>query len=539
MVNKTIFESLGFGESDGIDEIAATLPGSPLPAPNVSGFIDVPSDSPPDHSGVQEASFNSQEVHDTSKNSLDFLAALAVPTIFRYCFPPVFQSVWQWLLTYVNKTRDFSQLALGLPRGFGKTTLIKIFILYCILFTSKRFILVVSSTATLAEAILSDIIDMLEEPNIKKVFGDWKLGIEKDTQAIKKFGFRGRNITLAGLGAGTSLRGLNIKNERPDVMVFEDIQTRECADSDIQSDNLEKWMIGTAMKAKSPHGCLFIFIANMYPTKWSILRRLKQNKTWIKFIAGGILSDGTSLWEDLQPIAQLTAEFENDLAMGRPEIFYAEVLNDENASSNSTIDLSLLPTYPYQDDDISAGSFIIIDPSSGKVNSDSVAIGYCEIHNGYPVLMELVNDRLSPGETIHAAIKLCLKHGCTLIGIESVAYQSTLSYWFQFICQQVGVMGIEAVEVYPGGYSKNSRILSMFNTYRCGEIWVHPDLVPVVHLQIVQWNPLRRDNIDDVLDLLAYMPKMLELYGAYIVSRGIIEDQDYQRIEVLEYNAAF
>lgn len=289
---------------------------------------------------VAESQFHTQEVITAARESLDFLAALAMPTIFAFGFPPVFQSVWQWLLTYTLKTRDFSQLALGLPRGFGKTTLIKIYVLYCILFTQKKFILIISSTATLAENIVADVVDMLNEPNVQKVFGDWRLGLEKDTQQIKKFGFRGRNIILAGLGAGTSLRGLNIKNQRPDVMIFEDIQTREQADSQILSENLEKWMVGTAMKAKSPHGCTFIFVGNMYPTKFSILRKLKYNDTWVKFIAGGILADGSSLWEDLQPIAQLTKEFENDLAMGRPEIFFSEVLNDENASSNNLIDLS-------------------------------------------------------------------------------------------------------------------------------------------------------------------------------------------------------
>ena len=196
-------------------------------------------------------------------------------------------------------------------------------------------------------------------------------------------------------------------------MIFEDIQTREQADSQIQSENLEKWMVGTAMKAKSPHGCMFLFVANMYPTKWSILRRLKANPNWIKFIAGGILADGTSLWEDLQPIAQLEREFQNDLAAGRPEIFYSEVLNDENASSNNLIDLSLLPALPYTQEDkhalVPAGRFIIIDPSGNKQNSDATAIGYFEVHDAKPVLMEICNERLSPGDTIRKAIELGLK----------------------------------------------------------------------------------------------------------------------------------
>lgn len=293
------------------------------------------------------------------------------------------------------------------------------------------------------------------------------------------------------------------------------------------------------MKAKSPHGCLFIFVANMYPTKWSILRKLKHNATWVKFIAGGILDDGSSLWEDLQPIKQLTSEFENDLAMGRPEIFYSEVLNDETASSNSHIDLSALPDYPFAPEDISAGNFILIDPSSGKVNSDEVAIGYFEVHNGYPVLMELTHDTLSPGETIRTAIKYAVNNNCRLIAIESVAYQSTLGYWFNFICQQMGIIGIEAVEVYPGGFSKNSRILSMFKTYAAGELFVHPSLVPVVHLQIQQFNPMIRTNSDDILDLLAYATKVLELFGTYIQTFGIIEDQEYSQLKVVDDNAVF
>lgn len=505
--------------------------------------VSVPASTPvpPQVEQVQDAAFSTSEVQELAKVSLDFLAGMAMPTVFKYFYPPVFISVWVWLTSYAAKVRDFSQLALGLPRGFGKTTLIKLFVLYCILFTNKKFILVISSTATLAENFLSDVVDMLDEPNIKKVFGDWRLGLEKDTQSIKKFGFRGRNIILAGLGAGTSLRGLNLKNERPDIMVFEDIQTRECADSAVQSDTLERWMIGTAMKAKSPTGCLFIFVANMYPTKHSLLRKLKTNSSWTKFIAGGILEDGTSLWEDLQPIAQLESEFRNDLEMGHPEIFYAEVLNDENASSNNLIDLSRLPPLPYQDGDICQGNFVVIDPSGQKTNSDHTAIGYFEVFDSYPVLKTLVNKKLSPMDTIIQALDFALTNNCRLIAIESVAYQASLAYWFRFVCQQRGIFGIECVEIYPGGYSKNSRIMNMLQSYAKGELFVSPAAKPEVHLQITQWNPLKKDNVDDVLDLLCYAPKVLEMFGEFVVCNNPLVQQDGDAIELLpaEYNSCF
>lgn len=484
-------------------------------------------------------SFDSLKVQELCKKSLDFLGALAAPTVFKYLFPPVFLSVWIWLLDNVNKIREFPKLALGLPRGFAKTTVIKLFVLYCILFTNKKFILVISSTAKLAENIIFDIQAFLDEPNIKRVFGDWRIGMVQDTLAMKKFGYRGRNIVLAGIGAGTSLRGLNLNNSRPDVMIFEDIQTREDADSEVLSKALETWMIGTAMKAKSPEGCMFLFVANMYPTKYSLLRKLKANPTWTKFIAGGILADGTSLWEELHPIATLLVEFENDLAMGHPEIFYSEVLNDENAAANNLVDFSKLPEYEWPDDSLPEGNFVLIDPAGWKKKSDEVAIGYFIILGGKPVLRHVTSARLSPADCIRVALKYCLENNCRFVCIEGVAYQVTLGYWFQFICTQMGITGIEVGDVHPGGVNKNSAILGMFKSYQAGEILAHPSVRGEFHAQVTSFNPLKKDNTDDILDLMRYAPKVLELHAQFIVSMGEVGIQEWGATHVLEDNCDF
>lgn len=498
-----------------------------------------PLETPDTEATTQESVFETEQVIQLAKTSMDFLAGLVMPSIFKYCYPPVFISIWLWLTEYAQRARDFSQLAIGLPRGFGKTSVIKLFILYCILFTKKQFILVINDTAAKAENTISDVIDMLEEPNVKKVFGDWKLGVEKDTQEIKKFGYRGRNIILAALGAGSSMRGLNIKNVRPDVMIFDDIQSRETADSEVLSTNLEKWLVGTAMKAKSPDGCLYIFLANMYPTKWSLLRRLKSNPTWTKFIAGGILANGESLWEELQPVEQLKKEFQNDLAMGRPEIFYSEVLNDENASSNNLIDFSKIPKYTRPDDTIPDGKFVLIDPSGNKSTSDNCAIGYSEVFAGTPVLRKLTNARMSPGDTVRTALTYCLEHNCKVVVIESVAYQATLGYWFEFICQQLGITGIICVEIYPGGKSKHHRIQQMFKQLPAGEIEIHPEVFPEVSIEMLAYNPLIANNTDNILDLLAYQTRVVAEFGQYIVSFGDVSEMEFAAATVIEDNCCF
>lgn len=489
---------------------------------------------------TQQAAFNSEEVIANAKASLDFLAALALPTVFKYFFPPIFLKVWEWLCAWANQVRAFPQLALGLPRGFAKTTVIKLFVLFCILFTKKRFILIVSETLPKAVSIVSDICSMLDEPNIKKIFGDWRVGIVTDRQEAKKFGFRGRTIIIKAAGAGTGIRGLNEDNARPDIMVFDDIQSREDAESQILATQLETWLYGTAMKAKSPEGCMFLFIANMYPTKWSLLRKIKKNPKWTKFIVGGILADGTSLWEGLQPIAQLLTEFENDLASGHPEVFYAEVLNDENACANNLIDLSRLPDEPFEWDEPAAGKFIIVDPAAkNAATSDAVSVGYFEVHNFLPALREVDEERMSPGESIRRALMMALKHGVRVVGVESTAYQATYAWWFNWVCQQYSITGIECVELYKTTQSKNASIMTMLKSYQAGEIFIHPDARAVAHLQMAEFRPLKRDNTDGVLDLLTYAPKMIELYSNLIEAYTIQEEQEWSAIPVLDHNSPF
>ena len=121
---------------------------------------------------TQEVAFDALQVQNACKADLDFLAATAIPETYQFHFPPVLVAVWKWLLEWAHATRAFPKLALGLPRGFAKTTLIKLFVLYCILFTKRTYILVICASANLAENIIADVIDMLDHLNIKSVPAD-------------------------------------------------------------------------------------------------------------------------------------------------------------------------------------------------------------------------------------------------------------------------------------------------------------------------------------------------------------------------------
>jgi hypothetical protein len=312
------------------------------------------------------------------RTSLDFLAQLILTEIYSYGYPPVFLAMWQMLCDAALSNKGKPKYAIGIPRGFAKTILLKLYCVWVILFTERRFILIICNTEKLAFNFLSDVAEMLDSPNIKAIFGDWRIRIEQDNSSQKVFTFRGRTINMAAIGSGGSLRGLNLRYVRPDIVIMDDMQAREEAQNpDVAKEKLI-WMLGTLMKACHPQRCVFIFVGNMYPFEGSILRKLKHNTEWISFITGAILADGDSIWPEHRDIADLMAELESDTQMGHPELFFSEVMNDEESGTVSGIDVSKIPTCSEHLQDATAqAGYVIIDPSLGKKKSMMLASVPC------------------------------------------------------------------------------------------------------------------------------------------------------------------
>lgn len=463
-----------------------------------------------------------EETKEACKQDMDVFGMVAAPDDVSLEFPELFKQLWFMLAAAVGTIGDFSKFAVGLPRGHGKTFVVKLFLLYCILFTNKKFILVVGSTVDLAQNIIADIVDMLDSDNIRTLFGNWRFSLEVDRQGFKKFIFNGRPVILKASGAGSSIRGITVKNKRPDIIVFDDAQTADCAQSLVEAQKFITWFTGTAMKAKNPTGCTFIYIGNMYKDVeikkglyTCMLRNLQLNSSWTSFIVGGITVDGKALWEELQPLEQLLEELQQDQQLDQEETFYAEVLNDPAAISKRLLNTAALTPFDPLPEDRPHASFILIDPSSGKksrVRLDDTAIGYFEVHDGIPVLQDLTSERLSPLATIHTCLKICMATGCSTIICESVAYQSTLLFWFEHVCTQLGIEGIKLLEIGPRGKSKTSRILDFFKAWEQGQLLVCSKHHSTVVGQATRFNPIVSDNIDDILDIMAYAPQVMFEY---------------------------
>lgn len=472
---------------------------------------------------TSELNASSQEAAELSRRDLNFLGMLAAPEEFTYSFPAFYIALFSLLTAFKSKLERY---AIGIPRGFAKTTFVKLLCLWYILFSHKQFILIVGASEDLAVNTLADICDLLGAANIRKLFGNWQAQVEVDTQSLKVFYFRGRNIILRAIGAGTAVRGINRKNKRPDVIIMDDVQKRETSENKELSDQLLKWILGTLMKARSNDGCTYIYVGNMYPQN-CILEKLKHNTQWTSFIVGGILANGTSLWEELRPIEELLSEYQSDSELGHADIFISEILNSTDIAAASGIDISRIPSLPsYYEGSEPEGSFILIDPSAGKKTSDDCTISHYSVCDGKPIFDDLYYGTFSPLETIKAAILLGLERNTRLIAVEGVAYQSTLLYWFQYYCEQEGITGFEFVELSPKGQAKNNRIKRGLLRLISGEIYLHPNVRSKVLAQIMDWNPLKVNNVDDIIDPIGYVEEVMRDYP-HLVVKNIFDTEDY------------
>lgn len=458
-----------------------------------------------------------QDIRRACELSIDYLAAVSSPHTYQFQFPDYYVYIFQILREAIKAERDFSKFALGFPRGFAKTTFLKFVILWAIEFSKKKNIVVVCANVDpLAKNFMADLALLLDHENITAIFGNWRVSAIKTTQTDLEFRLNGRLIKISAAGQGASLRGLVRDGSRPDFIILDDIQTREDANSEEVSAKILDWLYGTVNFLRSPFGCTYVFLANMYPTPHAILKKLAKDPEWQTFIAAGINSDGQSLWEELHPLHQLLSDYSSLKSQGKEDIFWAEIMNIGDLNSKLSFDANKLKIFTGYDIEFHQGCFLVIDPSGRKKRSDNTVISVFRVIDGIPVLVYAIDEILTPKQTIMRSIELATNFGASLIAAEDVAYQETLIFWFEEFLSSAKLSGLQIMGINPGGVSKNARLINVIKSSQCGEIGFVPDTALQFASEAVGFNPLITNNKDNLLDTCEYAQKVVQLHGDWI-----------------------
>lgn len=157
------------------------------------------------------------------------------------------------MLADATKSRP-KRLAIAAPRGHAKTTVVSLaYVLWSILYQREMFILIVSATREQAVQLLKTIKDELQcntlliqdfpnecyPPGAKPAPKPWR-----DNQIVLRNG-----VSIRALGANQGIRGTKHQQHRPSLIIVDDVEEQEQAQSAEQREKLRGWFEKTLLKA--------------------------------------------------------------------------------------------------------------------------------------------------------------------------------------------------------------------------------------------------------------------------------------------------
>ncbi len=451
---------------------------------------------------TKNVNINAGEALERGRVDINFFADMIIPEVMESHFPEFYVGLFR-VLTSRNSINvgAILRFALGLPRGHAKTTFIKVIICWLIVYDKISFAVIICANQDLANELLSDVNDMLSHPNAELIYGNWHSQLSTDSKELKKCLYHGRNIILAAKGAGTAIRGVNIKHRRPDLIFCDDAQTKENDDSPTDSIKFRKWLVAT-FKIIAPKGDrLIIYVGNMYSEN-CMLWQFKVSKSWISLVTGAIKENGEPLWPELHSLDSLMESFFHDEELGEAEVWFAEVMNDPISKATSL----LTGQIPQVADEtvVPDGVFITIDPAGFRKNSDDNVIVVHYIFDGKAAIAEIHAGNMDPGMLIQEALRLAVHHGASLIGIEDVGYQQSLQYWINKYIIEWHLEGINVVPLKPAGRTKESRIRLHVKELESNNYMMFASCRGAYVYQAMKYKLGKKDNKDDILDACAY-----------------------------------
>ena len=79
----------------------------------------------------------------------------------------------------------------------------------------------------------------------------------------------------------------------------------------------------------------------------------------------------------------------------------------------------------------------------------------------------------------------------------------------------------------------------MFKSLLTGEIIIHPSCWSLAAKQIVDFNALKTSNVDDILDCITYIPKVLTEFSNKITIHNMLQSGDSNEVMPIEETCFF
>ncbi len=366
-----------------------------------------------------------------------------------------------------------------------------------------HYTLIISDTATQAEALIADISDMLRESSLSyKVLRDVVGEIELMVNSKRYF--------IVGKGSGSSMRGIKRARKRPDLIILDDCVNDELVANRLRVDRLNRWFYKALLPSLDPKGSifavgtplsqndLFMKLCSLHPTVEFPL----TNRSWPDRFTPKWIADKKQEYSDAGMLREYKQEFELILTDSETRLFDMKKIHYIDEMPQDVV------------------CFLTCDLAfSEKTGADFSALVVNGVDSEGRWFIYPVQGRWKPSETAGEIFKLVSQFDILDVGIEQGgSYIAVKEHLDQLMLDYQSYFNV--IELKHGGKSKISRIsalqpviasnrLTIIDTGEAGEALVE-------QLELTDATACMASH-DDLLDALAYMTQM-NLLGAVDVS---------------------
>jgi predicted phage terminase large subunit-like protein len=433
-----------------------------------------------------------------------------------------------------------NKVAIAAPRGWGKTSIVALaFMARWIMFNLTGFICYINKSHDAASLQTENLRrELVTNRAIKGFFGSFKSRDVKDSEfeeVFSKKAWVAYNTLVWPRGAGQQVRGVLFKNDRPGLIVIDDLEDPQKIENDEIRKGWYEWLYADVIKAVPRlHKNWKIVYIDTLKHEDSVLQKLLDSPEWKSVRLEACDDDFKSTAPLFMSDEDVQKEWQQHVDAGQTDVFFRELRNLPISTKDSSFRqeyfkyYNLPPERAKREEDLakfdseiqqdhSIETVIIVDPAKTvKIHSaESAIVGIgIDLSSARLYVRDAISEKLYPDELYDAMFGMGQMLGAKVLGVEETSLNEFIK---QPIKNEMFRRGsfFELVWLKTrGGMKKELRVKELVPYYRGGYIYHNASCQTIKKLE-QQLLMFPRSALWDLMDCLAYVIEMLELGERY------------------------
>ena len=441
-----------------------------------------------------------------------------------------------------NAYEQASRVCVVCPRGHGKSSCARIYILHQMLNKLKKYIIIIGSSEDMAGQNMRWIRDQFtDNKKLRDVYGDLQ---NKKKWAETEF-LTMDNIKVSAKGAGQKIRGANEKG-RPDLIYIDDLEDDEMVKSKDTRKKIADWFLKAVLPVKSKKGVFIVtgtILDNDSLLKNIALNKYRDNIPWRVLWYQALYEDENgkkrALWEDMHPVEELIALKAND-----PETFAQEYQNNPTSGTMRVFQKEWYQRFDTKFIEILETGIRVFGKIVNVIITTDLAISEAEgadytvvmatgmSEDGMLYVLEFMRWRTSDVyEILDEIFKMADRWHSDFVSIETVQYQKAMVRIMEKeMDRRKQYLYIE--ELKRKGSTKLARIKSLTAPLRLHRVFWSESQAEDIEEELNAVTANRLGKHDDILDCLA------DAWDLQTEHRDDEVDEDKPKINTIEWMIA-